>query len=226
MARTIEDLLFNFVYFFDLLTIGLLFYLARKKNIKNSLWFIALYCFINSAINFSFYYTSAKVYFYLGGFYTIFEYTVFAYFIFFSIRSSFFRKLMKIFSVLFAVFIICYYTFGTVQTIDSVPIGFETILILIYSFYYFYEQLNDITSTTLIYNQPSFWIIVGFMLYLGGSFFIYIFANTLNNKQLDQYWFLTYLLYIIKSILFIIGLMFYAKQSKNPRPAKLRPYLN
>ncbi|MFN2440168.1 MAG: hypothetical protein ABR503_13280, partial [Chitinophagaceae bacterium] len=159
-------------------------------------------------------------------FYTIFEYTVFAYFIFFSIRNPFFKKLMKILSVFFAVFIFSYYTFGRVQSIDSVPIGFETILILIYSFYYFHEQLNDINSTTLIYYQPSFWIIVGFMLYLGGSFFIYIFANNLNNTQLDQYWFLTYLLYILKSILFFIGLMFYAKQSKNPHPAKLRPYLN
>jgi hypothetical protein len=86
--------------------------------------------------------------------------------------------------------------------------------------------MNDFTTTTFIYNKPAFWIIVGLMLYLGGSFFIYIFANQVESQVLDPYWFLTYLFYIIKNILFFIGIMFYAKQSKNPHPAKLRPYLN
>jgi hypothetical protein len=86
--------------------------------------------------------------------------------------------------------------------------------------------VNDITTTTFIYNKHSFWIIVGFILYLGGSFFIYIFANHVERPVLDKYWFLTYLFYILKSILVFIGLLFHVKQSKNPHPAKLRPYLN
>ncbi len=228
MAKTIEYLFFNLVYFFDLLIIGLVIYLSTKRNFEKPYWFIALYCFVNSAINFSATTLSLpqKVDYYLFGFYTIFEYSVFAYFIFFSIYSPFFKKLIKAFSVFFAVFIFFYYVFGSVQSIDSIPIGIETILILIYSFYYFYEQMNDFTTTTFIYNKPAFWIIVGLMLYLGGSFFIYIFANQVESQVLDPYWFLTYLFYIIKNILFFIGIMFYAKQSKNPHPAKLRPYLN
>ena len=86
--------------------------------------------------------------------------------------------------------------------------------------------MNDFTTTTFIYNKPAFWIIVGLMLYLGGSFFIYIFANHVEIEILEKYWFLTYLFYILKSILFFIGIILSVKQSKNPHPAKLRPYLN
>jgi len=85
--------------------------------------------------------------------------------------------------------------------------------------------MNDV-SGTFVYNKPPFWMIVGMMLYLGGSFFIYIFANQIGNQALIQYWFLTYLFYILKNILFFIGIMFYFTKSKNPLPAKLRPYLN
>jgi hypothetical protein len=86
--------------------------------------------------------------------------------------------------------------------------------------------MNDFATGTFIYNKPPFWIIVGIMLYSAGSFFIYIFANKIEWKLLDQYWFLTYLFYILKNIFLFIGIMFYAKQSKNPQAAKLRPYLN
>ena len=228
MAKTVEDLFFNLVYFFDAIIIVFLALLSRKKTINKKFWFFGLYSLINSVINYS---TKnldlpQKIDYFLFGFYTIFEYTVFAYLIFLSIQSTFFKKLIKIFSVFFAFFIICYYAFFPVQTIDSIPIGIETILILIFSFYYFYEQMNDFATSTFIYNKPSFWIIVGMMLYLAGSFFIYIFANKAHNDLLDKYWFLTYLFYILKSILFFIGILFYAKQSKNLQPAKLRPYLN
>jgi len=225
MTEYIENLFFYLVYIFDVFVIGLILYSSRKKTIEKSFWFIALYCLVNSAINFSYPYLAHKINFLLTGFYTVFEYSTFAYFIFFSVQNSFCRKLIKIFSLFMAVFIICYYAFAPVQRIDSIPIGIETILILIYSFYYFYEQMNDLTGK-FIYNKPSFWIIVGMMLYLGGSFFIYIFANQVERQLLDQYWFLTYLLYILKSILFIIGIIIYAKQSKKTNPAKLRPYLN
>jgi hypothetical protein len=86
--------------------------------------------------------------------------------------------------------------------------------------------VNDLTSGIFIYNKPPFWIIVGIMLYLAGSFFIYIFANQVETQILVQYWFLTYLFYILKSILVFIGILFHVNQSKNPHPAKLRPYLN
>ena len=227
MAETIEDLFFYLVYLFDLVIIGLVLYLSRKKNLEKSFRFIALYCFVNSAVNFSStLYLPPKVDYFLFGFYTIFEYSVFAYFIFLTIHNSFFRNLIKIFSFFFVAFIVSYYIFGSAQGIDSIPIGIETILLLIYSFYYFYEQINDITSSILIYNKPTFWMIVGIMIYLGGSFFIYIFANLVEIEVLEKYWFLTYLFYILKNVLFFIGFLFYAKHSQISRSPKFRPYLN
>lgn len=42
----------------------------------------------------------------------------------------------------------------TKKSIDAIPIGFETILIIIFVFYFFYEQLKE--SITPIYDQFFF----------------------------------------------------------------------
>ena len=84
------------------------------------------------------------------------------------------------------------------------PIGFETILILIFSFYYLYEQMND-NQNLFIYSNYSFWVILGFMIYLAGSFFIYIFAN--QTQEAIKYWYFTNIFSILKDLFFIIALL-------------------
>jgi hypothetical protein len=77
-----------------------------------------------------------------------------------------------------------------------------------------------------IYNTYQFWIIIGFMVYLGGSFFIYIFANVVTAKTRHQFWFLTYVFYIVKNILFTIGLFYLGQKSKSLKHNKVYSYLN
>jgi hypothetical protein len=81
-------------------------------------------------------------------------------------------------------------------------------------------------DNTFVYNKPSFWIVTGIMIYLAGSFFIYVFANQVEKAVLNQFWFLTNVLYVVKNLLFALGIFIHVKQLKNPTPQKLRPYLN
>lgn len=69
------------------------------------------------------------------------------------------------------------------------------------------------TETLFIYTQYSFWIVLGMILYLSGSFFIYIYASHLPDVQVGQYWVFTNIFGILKNIFFMLGIFLGAKQS-------------
>lgn len=105
-----------------------------------------------------------------------------------------------------------YFSNGT-KLVDSVQIGIETIIILGFSFYYLYEKTND-TTTLYIYSTFQFWVVIGMALYLSGSFFIFLFADTLSQKQAQGYWYITNIFSILKSLFFTIAIIVNSKPSK------------
>jgi len=225
MAKTIEDLFFYLTFIFDFFIILLVLISSKTKKIKKEIWFIFSYCILNSLTNYlSTLYSYEEEYF-LYAFFTLLEYSIFAFFLAKTINKSLISKLIFSLSCAFLIFVLLHTFTSKSDGLDSIPIGIETILILIYSFYYLYLQIN-IVDETFIYSRYQFWIIVGFMVYLGGSFFIYILANNVSYDVLKDYWFLTYAFYIIKNILFGVGLYTYAKSSKRKYSQKFQPSLN
>jgi uncharacterized membrane protein YedE/YeeE len=77
------------------------------------------------------------------------------------------------------------------------------------------------TDNLFIYNKYEFWVIIGFLIYLAGSFFIYIYANQLDPKFIYNYWFLTNIFYIIKNVLFAIGIHTYVKNDRKNMSIKI-----
>ena len=139
---------------------------------------------------------------------------MFAGFIHFHIKNPTSKKLILLSIVLFSTFLLIFNIYFKAESvIDSIPIGVETILILGFGFYYLYEQTND-TTTLFIYTKPAFWVIFGMILYLAGSFFIYIFANYTTRKVIEPYWFITNIASIVKNIFFCIAIYINAKPSK------------
>jgi hypothetical protein len=115
---------------------------------------------------------------------------------------------------MFIVFQIAFVTSTTHKRLDSVPIGIETILLFVYIFYFFYEFSRYIKDT-FIYNHYTFWIAVGILIYLGGSFFFFILVNELDKKQRDDFGTLTYVAEIIKNLLFAFSIYMYKKVPHN-----------
>lgn len=135
---------------------------------------------------------------------------------------------MLILSLCFTTFTIFYYFSPKFYGVDSFSIGVETILILVFSFYFLYERIND-PNTLFIYNDYRFWIVLAFMIYLSGSFFIYLFANQIPRKDLPQYWMFTDIFYTLKNILFSIGILVFAfqpKQKHHNKPKANHHYLD
>lgn len=73
---------------------------------------------------------------------------------------------------------------------------------------YFYEQLKE-ANTLLIYTTHDFWIVIGFLIYISGTFFLYIYAeNTLQDKGFqDQYVIINSVFNLLRNILFSIAML-------------------
>ena len=147
---------------------------------------------------------------YYQGCYTLLEYSIFTYLFWYNIQSKAFRKLIIIVSFLFALYQFFYITSATFARLDSISIGIETILIFIYIFYFFFEFSKN-TKAVFIYNHYGFWLAVGIMIYLGGSFFFYILINHLNQSEVDKFGKMTYIAEIIKNLLFAFSIFLYTK---------------
>ena len=158
---------------------------------------------------------------FLYAYYTLFEYLLFTYVFYILINNKGFKKLIILLSICFTAFIIPHNIFGKLRGIDSTPIGIETLLILIFSFYYFYEQMQDIENSIFIYNKYSFWLVLGMMLYLSGCFFIYIYTSQLpDNKTIAQYWIFTNVFSILKNIFFTIAIIMHAYKPQKKQTLK------
>jgi hypothetical protein len=151
--------------------------------------------------------------------YTLLEFSFFAALIFQQLKIKRQKILVVILSLAFCCFHIIYFISREKKGFDSIPIGIEAILIFGFIFLFFYEQLKDATSTP-IYDNYFFWIAVGLFIYLGSSFFIYLTATTLHQKEIDQYWFLTYITETIKNLLLTVAIYIY---SRNPNKTSQKP---
>ncbi len=139
--------------------------------------------------------------------YTFLEYSIFTYILWNAIKNKKFRKIILFLSLCFICFLIVFFVKAKPGRIDSIPVGVETILVFLFSFFYF-KQIFNYNVTHYKYNDPNFLLVVGILLYLGSSFFFNILANNLS-EQLNEYWYLTYIPEIIKNILFAIAITNY-----------------
>ncbi len=217
LAKTniIENLFPYIAVYSSFLPIALFALNWKKCKDSRPLWVIILYAFfvdflINYAVDFV---PHSPVKRTLYASYTFFEFLAFAYFLFLHIKKKQFRDLITFASLGFLIFIVAYNLIVKYKFIDSIPIGVETILIMIFAFYYLYEELKD-SSTLFIYSKPVFWIIFGIVIYLAGNFFIYIFAESLKRHEVQQYWYITNIFTIIKNIFFSIAILLHTKSPK------------
>jgi hypothetical protein len=157
--------------------------------------------------------------------YTLLEFSFFAILIFQQLKFRNRKIILITLSVSFFLFQVIYYFTPQRRKFDSIPIGFEAILIFIFIFFFLYEQLLDVKDVP-IYSNYFFWISIGLLIYLGGSLFIYIYANTLSRAEMDQYWFFTYVVEIIKNLLLTSAILVYSKNPNKQKPNQPLPNLD
>ena len=201
------------ILIYSYLLIPLSFILTKGKFKDSILAVLAVYGVMFFCLLFFYDYARPlKVYYH--AFYTFLEYLTFTAVFWANIQNKVFRKLIIVVSLLFLLFELYYVTNTSVQKLDSIPIGIETILIFIYIFFFFFDFSKN-AKDMFIYNHYCFWISVGILLYLGGSFFYYILANNLDNKEIATFGNLTYVAELIKNGLFCVAIFIYRKFPTN-----------
>ena len=92
----------------------------------------------------------------------------------------------------------------------------ECVLIIAMCIYYFFDQLKD-SNTLLIYSSINFWIVIAFLIYLSGTFFLYIYADSMINDKafIQQYIIINSSFGILKNILLGVAMLMKPTQKDN-----------
>jgi hypothetical protein len=210
----LEDL---FVYI-DLLPV-LVILLFIKKIKERPIWVIFVYCiysFINNTLilNREIEKTSFTKLVY---FFTLFEYLLFAFIIYLIIKNILAKKIIFYASLVFALICAYFIFWGNLKGLDSNQTSVECILIIIYCLYYFYEQLTS-PDVEFIHTSYKFWVVIALLLYLSGSFFLFVYANDMPDQEAARYWPILYISGIIRNLLFAFAIYLSTRKSEDEEP--------
>jgi hypothetical protein len=211
MKSKVIEKLFRYIVTYSYLVLPLIYLFSKSKQKESHL--IGLYGLIFFLLLY-FYYDIPRDYNQLyNALFTFLEYTFFASIFYLNIENKRFKKLLLFCSLGFYAFLLIHYFTVYHSRIDAIPIGIESILIFVYICLFFSERMKS-SRQDFIYNHPVFWISVGILVYLGGTFFINIMANTLPSDELLKYWYFNFVADTVKTCFFAISLIFYTRVSK------------
>ena len=186
---------------------------TRKRHRGKGLWVIYIYFFVDlitELIN-TYYNHRFNENFYLNwNLFNIIEYYLLALFIRNLLRTKTLKIIILVFSLLFLVVAFAsVISGGYSKHYDSITNGLESILLIIYSIFYLFEQISK-PDHIFFYSIPEFWIIVAILLYFSGTFFFNTYANGLieSNKSFQaQYSAINNAFEILKSLLFGVAMV-------------------
>lgn len=155
------------------------------------------------------------------GIFTVIEYSLFAYFLFSVIEKRAFKVIIVIATIGFYLFALYYYIKVGDHGFDSLTASIESIFIVTFCIFYLFDQLNK-PQVMFIYQDPNFWFVAGFMVYLSGTLFLFIQASELDKEVRQNFWKINLVANITKNILFAIA--FSTKKSKSIANSMENPF--
>jgi hypothetical protein len=99
---------------------------------------------------------------------------------------------------------------------DSLTNVLESILLIIYAIFYFFEQIRK-PDHIFFYAIPEFWIIVAILLYFSGTFFIVLYAQSQLEKASFklQYSVINNAFDILKNLLLGVAMIMQSEDKNN-----------
>ena len=205
-----------------------MFYLLFKRNSKQKslrvILFYILYCIFNEGLGFylqSIHSEKFLIFFYS---FTILEFSFFSLFIFVVIPDSIVKKIVPYLWLSFIIFYFIDLVFvNKGKGFDSVATGIECILVLFMCISYIFLILRK-SNNLLIYSTFEFSIVITFLIYFSGTFFLYILAESMryNLAFRKQYSIINLSFNILKNLLLSFAmtrkLNDTVKQQKNTIP--------
>ena len=187
-------------------------YLLFKRNSKEKplkvILFYILYCIANEGTSFYLQSLHSQNVIYLFLIFTIVEFSFFCYFIYLILPKNLIKKSIPFVWIGFLLFaFIDYAFFSHGQEFDSFAIGIESIIILLLCISYLFAQLRK-SNNLLLYSTFYFWVVITFLIYFSGTFFLYILAESMRENVAfqKQYFVINISFNILKNLLLCVAM--------------------
>jgi len=204
------------------------FYLLFKKNSKEKslrvILFYILYCIFNEALSFYLQSIHSETFLILLYSFTILEFSFFSLFIFVIIPDSVVKQIIPYLWLSFIIFYFIDLVFvNKGRGFDSIAMGIECILVLSMCISYLFLILRK-SNNLFIYSTFEFWVVITFLIYFSGTFFLYILAESMRDNLAfrKQYFIINISFNLLKNLLLSIAMTMKlsntVKQQKNTLP--------
>ena len=225
IAAILKSLLYTHLFF---TTLPLVFYLLfKQKNSKNKalrvIFFYILYCILNEGVSYLLQSIKSESIFYLLYTFTVLEYSFFCYFVYLIIPKTIIKKTVLFLWIGFIAFDIVDLIFvNKGNGFDSFAIGIECIIVLFLSISYLFSQLRS-SNNLFIYSTFNFWVVITFLIYFSGTFFLYILAESMakNVAFQKQYFIINISFNILKNILLSIAMTMKLNDTVNQQKSQI-----
>jgi hypothetical protein len=93
------------------------------------------------------------------------------------------------------------------NSFDSFASGIESIIVILFCVYYLFSQIKG-SNSLMIYSTFNFWVIIAFLLYFSGTFFLYIMTeNMVFNVTFQKLYFIINISFnILKNVLLSVAM--------------------
>ncbi len=189
---------------------------AKEKSLRVIFYYI-LYCIINESIGYYLHQIHAdELFAFIFAFFTVAEFSFFCLFYNYVLPVSNPKKLIFPIWLSFIIFsIVDFFFLNKMEGFDSFTSGLQTIFIIGLCIYYLFVQIRG-RNDLYIYSTSNFWIIITFLIYLSGTFFLYIMAETMIKSRVFkiQYVIINSIFNILKNMLLSIAMLMKSSQIK------------
>ncbi len=212
--------------------IPILFYLLflRKRNDKRVLVFF-IYCIYSFVTDIAIFSLGAKgvltdnTYNIILGLFTVIEFSTFCLFFYFTFENRLTKRI--VFSLIPLFFIITVSSFiykrENPNNLDNITLTFQAIIFMALCLSFLFSQIKSPTSF-FIYTTFEFWVVTGILIYLSGTFFIYLLSASLTREEINDFWFINTIFNIQRNIFITLGFYFYKSQKKYDQDSEIFKY--
>lgn len=193
-------------------TLPLVFFLLFKINNKQKalrvIFFYVLYCVINEGLSFYLQSINSENFVYLLYTFTIVEYSFFCYFIYIILPKTFIKKIVPFLWISFVLLsLIDIIYISKERDFNSFATGIESIIILLLCSYYLFSQIRS-SNSLVIYSTFNFWVVIAFLIFFSGTFFVYLLTNKMSRDPSFQtlYFIINISFNILKNILLCVAM--------------------
>jgi hypothetical protein len=183
------------------------FLVFSLKNPKKELWIIFIYIIYSLVFDFLGGKNPGEKYsFYISSFFTIGELLISSYYFYTVIKTPILRRSILAASSVIFLFLLFNFFRSDKKNFDSFSASLESITLIIFCLVYFFEQINK-QEQYFIYSSPNFFIVLGIMIYMSGTLFLFVMANNFSEIESRKYWVINNVINFITNISFSIAFL-------------------